>query len=94
MKDSVPGTCTTANVPCPLLFEHVWEESLFKSDHVISYHKVKTVKYWKTLFYHFIDMATVNSHIIYNYLAIQNGMETMSENQFHDKLVLEIITTP
>ncbi len=91
----IHGTCTTVNVPCPLMLEHYnkYMGGVDKSDQMISYHKVsrRTVNYWKSIFYHFIDIATDNSHIIYNYLAIQKGMTTLTENQFRDKLVLQII---
>ena len=37
----------------------------------LAYHNVlrKTVRYWKTLFYHMVDIAVVNSFILYNYTA-------------------------
>ena len=65
-----------------------------KSDQFISYHKVlrKTVKYWKTTFFHLLDVAIVNSHIIYNWIQVQNSNTTFSENQFRDALILEIIS--
>ena len=39
-----------------------------KSDQYLSYHNVlqKTVRYWKTLFYHMVDIAAVNAFILYN----------------------------
>ena len=40
----------------------------------LSYHNVlrHTVRYWKTLFYHAVDVAVVNSFILYNVLAYHN----------------------
>ena len=66
-----------------------------KSDQFLSYHNIlrKTVRYWKTLFYHMIDIAVVNSHILYNYTAVYAGRKTVTENDFRDTLVLQIIGT-
>lgn len=57
----------------------------------ISIHNVlrKTAKH---TFYHLIDIAVVNSHIIYNWFQIQNLSGVLSESQFRDFIVLEIIT--
>ena len=64
-----------------------------KSDQYLSYHNVlrKTVRYWKTLFYHMIDVAVVNAFVLYNILALLSGCRTISENDFRDELVLQII---
>ena len=37
-----------------------------KSDQYLAYHNVlqKTVRYWKTLFYHMIDVAVVNAFVL------------------------------
>ena len=42
-----------------------------KSDQYLAYHNVlrKTVRYWKTLFYHMIDVAVVNAFVLYNHLT-------------------------
>lgn len=64
-----------------------------KSDQLLSYHNVlrRTVEYWKTLFYHGLDVAVVNPFIVYNLLAYQAGMHTITEKDFRDMLVLQII---
>ncbi len=64
-----------------------------KSDQFLAYHNVlrKTVRYWKTLFYHAIDIAVVNSFILYNYVATLSGCRTVTENDFRDDLVLQLI---
>ena len=41
-------------------------------------------------FYHFIDIM---AHVIFNYIALQNNKNPLSENKFHDKLILEIISS-
>ena len=96
LKDPVTGNSTTKHVPCPLMLEsyNKYMGGVDKSDQLISYHKVsrRTMKYWKTIFFHFIDIAVVNSHIIFNFISLQKQMKPMSENQFRDKLILEIIS--
>ena len=47
--------------------------------------------YWKTLFYHMIDVAVVNTFLLYNHLALLSGCRTVSENDLRDELVLQII---
>ena len=64
-----------------------------KSDQYLVYHNVLciTVQYWKTLFYHMIDVAIVNAFVLYNHLALLSGFRPVSENDFCDELVLQII---
>ena len=64
-----------------------------KGDQFLSYHSVlrKTVRYWKTLFYHMIDITAVNAFVLYNLLAHQANCRTITENEFRDILVLQIM---
>jgi hypothetical protein len=64
-----------------------------KSDQFLAYHNVlrKTVRYWKTLFYHLVDITVVNAFVIYNIKATAMGAHTITENDFRDTLVLQII---
>lgn len=59
----------------------------------MAYHNVlrRTVRFWKTPFYHLIDISVVNSFILYNILQVQQCRKVISENDFRNKLVLEII---
>lgn len=58
------------------------------------YHNVlrKTVHYWKTLFYHMIDIAAVNTSIVYKIISAVSGLQSVTENEFRDHLVLQIIS--
>ena len=62
-----------------------------KSDQFLAYHNVlrKTARFWKTLFYHLIDVAVVNLFILYNLVAVESGHKPISENDFRDILVLQ-----
>ena len=96
VKDSVTGASVSKEVPCPIMLAEYNRSmgGVDKSDQYISYHKVlrATVKYWKTMFYHVLDIITVNSRIIYNWCRLNNGSEIVTENQFRDSLIMEIIT--
>ena len=87
VKDPVTKTSVTAN--------NQSMGGVDKSDQYISYHKVsrKTIKYWKTMFYHLIDIAVVNAYILYNWLQLQNSGKPITENKFRDALVLRIISS-
>lgn len=63
------------------------------SDEYLSYHNTlqKTVCYWKTLSYHLIDIGVVNSFVLYNSIAILSGCRIVTENDYRDELVLQII---
>ena len=63
------------------------------SDQYLSYHNTlqKTVRYWKTLSYHLIDIGVVNSFVLYNSIAILSGCWVVTENDYRDELVLQII---
>ena len=89
------GKRTTMEIPRPIAIEkyNQFMGGVDKSDQYLAYHNVlwKTVRYWKTLFYHMIDVAVVNAFVLYNHLALLSGCRTVSENDFRDELVLQII---
>lgn len=71
-----------------------------RSDQMIQYYEVihQTRKYWKTLFFHFIDLSIVNAYILHK--AIHPDDKT-SHFQFRESLVralcqfpVEHVTTP
>jgi len=55
-----------------------------KSDQLLAYHNVlrKTVRYWKTLFYHMVDIASVNAHLLYNYAASMSRLKTKIKDHY------------
>ena len=86
---------TRIQILCPVVVREYnkYMGGVDKSDQYMAYHNVlrRTVRFWKTPFYHLIDISVVNSFILYNILQVQQGRKVISENDFRDKLVLEII---
>ena len=89
----VKGGKVTVPVPLAVVKYNASMGGVDKSDQYLSYHNVlrRTVRYWKTLFYHAVDVAVVNSFILYNVLAYQAGQRTITENDYRDMLVLQIV---
>ncbi|XP_062284308.1 piggyBac transposable element-derived protein 4-like [Scomber scombrus] len=63
------------------------------SDAMIQYYSVrgKTMKWYKTFFYHFMDIAVVNSYILFKLLAIERGETPMRHKRFREVLMREMV---
>ena len=63
------------------------------SDQLVHYYNVlhKTRKWYKTLFYHFIDIAVVNSYIMHKEMNIALGLPAMSQKNFRKQLVNDLV---
>ena len=89
------GKIERINIPIPIAVDkyNISMGGVDLSDQYLAYHNVlhRTVRYWKTLFYHGLDVGMVNSFNLYNLLAYQAGMRTTTDNDFRDMLVLQII---
>ena len=48
-------------VACPVIIKHIWGGGVDKSDQYLAYDNIlrRTVRYWKTLFYHLVDVAII-----------------------------------
>ena len=63
------------------------------SDQLISYHQIirQTKKYWKTHFYHLVEISVTKAAILYNWLQMAAGNKKTTINKFRDDLVLAVI---
>ena len=64
------------------------------SDQLISYHRIirKTNKYWKTLFYHLLEICVTNATILCNLMNLRVGQKKKSASNFRDSVVMAIIS--
>lgn len=72
---------------------NIWEGSISPTNivHIIMYsgRHCATGRHYSTTI---VDIAVVNSIIIYNIVAYQNGFKAITENDYRDTLVLQIIS--
>ena len=65
-----------------------------KSDQYISYYRIlrQTKRYWKTVFYHLVEIGATNAFILYMWRRMEQELKPCTENLFRDELVSEIIS--
>ena len=83
------------DVPIPLMIAqyNCYMGGVDKSDQLLQYHSSsrRATRYWKTLFYHMLDVAVTNAFVIYNWGRMEREEKAITENRFRDALILQII---
>ena len=80
-------------IPKPVKRYNLFMGGVDKSDQIIGYHRVirQTVRYWKTLFYHLVEISLANAFITYKWQRMENHEKAVTESTFRDCLVLQLI---
>ena len=94
MKESTGHHIKDVPIPSAIARYNKFMGGVDKSDQFISYNRVlrKTKRYWKTMFYHLLEIMATNSSILHNWQRMTNGMSKMTQTKFRDRLVQGIIS--
>ena len=63
-----------------------------RADQFLSYYIHRTVKWWRRAFFFLLDMAVVNSYVLYTFNN-SNSKARLSHEQFRIQLAKELLTS-
>ncbi|XP_056108147.1 piggyBac transposable element-derived protein 4-like [Rhinichthys klamathensis goyatoka] len=92
------GSWTKTSIPCPtpVLAYNEHMGGVDHSDQLIQYYSAqhKTMRWYRHLFYHFLDIATTNSYILHKELCLAQQTTPMTHRAFMEELTAELCGKP
>ena len=87
------STTVTVSQPSAIKQYNKFMGGVDKSDQYISYHRVlrQTKRYWKTLFYHLVEIAVTNAFLLHQWDRMAMRARRITESTFRDNLVMELV---
>ena len=86
VKNPGSGVSEVADVSIPAAIANYnkYMGEVDKSDQFLSYNRLlrKTVQYWKTMFYHLLEIVTTNSSILHNWQRMEANGKKRSQTEF------------
>ncbi|XP_033953453.1 piggyBac transposable element-derived protein 4-like [Pseudochaenichthys georgianus] len=92
------GSWTQVETPCPTPVAEYNEHmgGVHLSDQLIHHYsaKHKTMRWYRSIFYHFLDIATTNSYILYKEICLSQKKRPMTRRAFMGELSAELCGKP
>lgn len=82
--------------PCCVMDYNKYMGGVDLSDQLLQYYSVhkRSNRWYRTLLYHFIDIATTNSYILHKEMCLSSENVPMSHSQFVEELSAELCGVP